>query len=259
MAYLPCPMMPRLPWLKAQGASFHWVCNPKVHRLLARNPNLDGVSASVPQDKEFDYWTNMFDLPVYYFTKGAGIPPPAKLAIPQDSLAKADALIAPFRSRVKVGVVWSGSVTYNANHARSFSHREFLPLSEIEGVKLFSLYKGPLLAEFQEDASNALILDASGNDTDLADCAAAISRMNLIITADTAVAHIAGSLGVEVWCLLHWNPFWLYGHSADWTPWYKRMKLYRQSKPRDWSDVFDRVHSDLDARIWAENRRTGRG
>ncbi len=66
-----------------------------------------------------------------------------------------------------------------------------------------------------------------------------MKEMDLIITSDTATAHIAGSLGVPVWVMLHWDSFWVYRHDGDETPWYPSMRLFRQPKPQDWASAFD--------------------
>ncbi|SFC58467.1 tetratricopeptide repeat protein [Tropicimonas isoalkanivorans] len=235
-----------LPGLREQGARVHVVCRPPVRRLFAGAALADGVSTKLPDLEGFDAWAPMFDLPRHHFARRADIPKPAVFAVPQQSLERADSLVRPHDGALRIGVVWSGSVTYKANHLRSFGHEAFLPLADIPGVRLFSLYKGPLLEAYRKDGSSALIIDASGEDADLADCAATISRMHLVITADTAVAHLAASLGTEVWCLLHWDPFWLYGHTAENTPWYPRMRLFRQRRPMDWDEVFDRVRGEVE-------------
>jgi len=85
-----------------------------------------------------------------------------------------------------------------------------------------------------------------------ADSAAVMAQMDLVITMDTAIAHIAGSMGIPVWNLLHWDGFWLYGQSGDNTPWYPTMRLIRQPEPRDWDSVFDQIVRDLGPLIAAK-------
>ena len=152
-------------------------------------------------------------------------------------------------------MVWSGSSTYKANAFRSFSHTEFLPLADKPGVQLFSLYKGPYLADFVRDGSAAFIVNAASDDRDFADCAAMMDEMDLIITSDTATAHIAGSLGRPTWTVLHFDPFWVFGHKTDETPWYPGMRLFRQGRPMDWGSAFAKVSAALDD-LLAERRRS---
>jgi hypothetical protein len=120
-----------------------------------------------------------------------------------------------------------------------------LRLAAIDDVQCYSLYKGPYLDAFNRDGTSGLIVDLASSDRSFADSAAIIAEMDLIVTMDTAIAHIAGALGKPVWNLLHWDGFWLYGKGSTTTPWYPNMRLYRQPKPRNWDAVFDQVVSDL--------------
>jgi ADP-heptose:LPS heptosyltransferase len=172
-----------------------------------------------------------------------------RLTIPEDSRTRAHCITAPFKGKFKVGVVWCGSVTYRGNAFRSFPHTEFHQLLDLPDLQLFSLYKGPELAAFQADGTSAFIVDAGGSDRDFADCAAMMQEMDLIVTSDTVTAHLAGSLGVPVWTLLHWDAFWLWQAAPDTTPWYPSMRLIRQDSPRDWPGVMARLRADLAQKI----------
>jgi hypothetical protein len=174
--------------------------------------------------------------------------------VPEDSRARARRITAPFRDRFRVGVVWCGSVTYRGNAFRSFPHTELHALLDLPGLQMFSLYKGPELAAFQADGTSAFVLDAGGSDRDFADCAAMMEEMDLVVTSDTATAHLAGSLGVPVWTLLHWDAFWLWQIARETTPWYPSMRLIRQERPRDWAGVLARVRRDLADRIAAAGK-----
>lgn len=240
-----------LPGLAAMGAEVTMVVKKPLRRLFAR---LEGVSRIVDQARTgdpFDFYTPNMSLPHIVGCGPDNAPPPApRLAIPEDSRARARALVAPFRDRFKVGVVWTGSLTYKANHRRSAGALRFLDLATVPGVQLFSLYKGAAHGEFLESGAAGLILDACGDDRDFADSAAVIDEMDLMITTDTAVVHVAASLGKEVWNLLNAEGFWLYG-MGDKTPWYPSMTLYRQPANGDWESVFARVERDLRARVGA--------
>jgi Tfp pilus assembly protein PilF len=238
-----------LPYLRRRGGTVFFICKKPILRLLRQLDGVDWVGVQPPKDVSLDCWTNLMDVPRYAFEDHDEIPAPATLTIPADSKRRAIQTVAPFQDRYRVGVVWSGSTTYRFNHLRSFSHTRFLPLSDIAGVQLFSLYKGPLLEAYQADGASAFLLDTGSGDRDLADCAATMQRMDLIITSDTAAAHIAGSMGLEVWNLLHWSPFWLYGTRGDDSRWYPSMRLIRQDRPRNWDELFIRVQSALEERV----------
>jgi hypothetical protein len=224
-------------------------------RLSGEVEGADWVGPGAPPEG-FDVWVDMMDLPTLHFEAegDAAIPPPVRLTVPGDSRARARRITAPFKDRFKVGVVWCGSVTYRGNAFRSFSHTELHRLLDLPRLQLFSLYKGPELAAFQADGTGAFIVDAGGTDRDFGDCAAMMEEMDLIVTSDTVTAHLAGSLGVPVWTLLHWDAFWLWQLAPDRTPWYPSMRLIRQEAPRDWPGVLARVRTDLAQQIAARGK-----
>jgi len=232
------------------------LCEKPLLRLFAGVDGVDWIGAEPPPGS-YDAWTNMMDLPPLHFDLDPAVPPPTRLSVPEDSRTRARALTAPFRDRFKVGVVWCGSVTYRGNAFRSFSHTQFHSLLDIDGLQLFSLYKGPELAAYRADGTDAFIIDAASSDRDFGDCAAMMEEMDLVITSCTANCHIAGSLGVPVWTLLHWDAFWLWQHQGADTPWYPQMRLIRQSRPRDWEGVMAKVRSRLLPKIadWKKGRR----
>jgi tetratricopeptide (TPR) repeat protein len=231
---------------RANPARVALVAEKPLLRLLQGAEGADWVGPEAPPDG-FHVWADMMDLPRLHFAAQGddAIPPPTRLAVPEDSRARARRITAPFKDRFKVGVVWCGSVTYRGNAFRSFPHQALHALLDLPGLQLFSLYKGPELAAFQQDGTSAFIVDAGSSDRDFADCAAMMEAMDLVVTSDTATAHLAGSLGVPVWTLLHWDAFWLWRPAGDSTPWYPSMRLIRQESPRDWAAVMARVRADL--------------
>jgi len=208
---------------------------------------VEWLGSTATKDDPVDVWITLMDLPKLVFgaDEGGDVPPPTVLTIPDDSAVRAKRFTAQHGDMFKVGVVWSGSATYKGNSFRSFTHREFLPMANVPNVQLFSLYKGPFLEAYQEDGSAALIIDTASTDRDFADCAATMREMDLIITSDTATAHIAGSLGVPTWVMLHWDAFWVYRHHGETTDWYPSMRLFRQPKPQDWHGAFETALSAL--------------
>ena len=237
-----------IPLVAKLGAKVRLVAKKPLLRLLDGIDGVEWIGEAAKKSDPVDLWITLMDLPklVYAADENGKVPPPTQLTIPTDSADRARVMTAQHQDMFKVGVIWSGSATYKGNNFRSFTHREFLPMAGVPGVQLFSLYKGPFLEAFEKDGSAALILDAGSTDRDFADCAALMMEMDLVITSDTATAHIAGSLGVPVWVMLHWDSFWVYRHDGDTTPWYPSMRLFRQPKPQDWASAFDAA---LDALI----------
>lgn len=234
-----------LPVLRDMGAVVHCLVERPLEGLFQGVAGTNWTGQAVPKDAPIDFWINMMDLAALHFAQSQVVPPPPQLHIPADSKQRAGRIVAPFDDVLKVGVIWTGSVTYKGNAFRSFSHTDFLPLVDIAGVQLFSLYKGPLLEPYLADGSAAFIVDAGSDERGFADTAATMEAMDLIITSDTATAHIAGSVGVPTWTILHWDPFWVWTHEGDTTPWYPQMRLFRQKTPLEWSGVMDEVKDAL--------------
>jgi len=238
-----------LPILKEHGAKIKMAVKPPLQRLFLNLQNdVEFIQTKTDLDR-CDFWVPMMDLPLYLHTTLDTVPKPVDLFIPQDAVQRAHKIVAPYMDRFKIGVMWSGSVTYRANHKRSFSHQRFMELCNIPNIQMFSLYKGPLQNAFIEDGTSAIILDASGSDRDFADSAALMRELDLVISMDSAIVHIAGSLGIEVWNLLHSESYWLYEPFRDHTPWYPSMRLIRQETPGDWDQVFARLQTDITTRM----------
>lgn len=241
-----------LPRLRALGAEkISMVVKPPLQRLFGQIDGLDEMLAGASKSAEYDFYTPNMSIPHFVGMPEEGPPPLPKLAIPEDSRARARKLVKPFNERFKVGIVWTGSLTYRANHRRSTTPENFLGLAQVPGVQLFSMYKGDAHKDFVESGMAGLIVDACGNDRDFADTAAIIDEMDLMITTDTAVVHVAASLGKPIWNMLTYEGFWLYG-SQETTPWYPSMKLFRQRASGDWAELFARVETAL--RMHLEDR-----
>ena len=240
-----------IPLVAALGARVRLVAKKPLLRLLSGIEGLEWIGPAASASDPVDLWVNLMDLPkiVWSANEAGTVPPPTRLTVPEDSVARAARFTEGHRDRFKVGVVWSGSATYKGNAFRSFTHREFLPLARLPDVQLFSLYKGPFLEAYEQDGSAALIIDTASTDRDFADAAATMQQMDLVITSDTATAHIAGALGVPTWVVLHWDAFWVYRHGGRKTPWYPSMRLFRQTKPLDWSSAFRRVTRALENEV----------
>ncbi len=235
--------------LNGRGATVQLVTKRPLMRLFDGLAGVDQLIPELTRDTNADYWVNMMDLAAIYFEDEAKIPAPTQLSVPDAATQRAQAMTAKLQDRFKVGVVWTGSLTYKGNAFRSFSHTDFLPLTEVEGAQLFSLYKGPALEAYYADGSDGLIVDVGSSEQDFADCAAMMQAMDLVITSDTATAHVAGSLGVPVWTVLHWDAFWVWRHQGETTDWYPGMRLFRQRTPLVWGDVMAEVKTALEKKV----------
>lgn len=137
-----------------------------------------------------------------------------------------------------IGLNWAGNPNYRADKDRSTSLETFLPILDLPGFQFISLQKG----KSSEIAAYAdKIEDASAEDQDLADTAALMADLDLVITTDTAIAHLAGSLGKPLWLLLPWQSDWRWMQHTLTTPWYSTARLFRQGSRNNWAELIDRV------------------
>ena len=148
----------------------------------------------------------------------------------------------PFR----IGIAWQGQKDYHADRVRSVPLKEFAPLANVPGVRLFSLQKGEGTEQIK-DAGFAIHefdppLDESGA---FVDTAAVMKSLDLVITSDTSIAHLAGALGVPVWVALAHAPDWRWMTGRGDSSWYPTMRLFRQKKPGDWSELFGLIVDEL--------------
>ncbi|MHC4425259.1 MAG: tetratricopeptide repeat protein [Planctomycetota bacterium] len=193
---------------------------------------------------KFDLYASLMDLPGIFQTTLETIPAdvpylhadPAKTEYWKNRLTETD---------FKVGIVWAGSTVHKSDRERSCALECFAPLAEIAGVRLYGLQKGPAAMQMKDLAGKMSITDLAEQFADFTDTAGAIENLDLVISVDTAVVHLAGAMGKPVWVLLQFAPDWRWMLKRTDSPWYPTMRLFRQRKPNDWSNVFGRVADEL--------------
>lgn len=148
----------------------------------------------------------------------------------------------------KIGIAWQGRPD-NPSRQRIIRLSQFAPLAEVEGVRLYSLQKGPGVEQLDSIKGEFQVIDFGSSLDEAAgafmDTAAIMKNLDLVITADTSIPHLAGALGVPVWVALPVVCDWRWLQESPECPWYPTMRLFRQTKPGDWSDVFERIAAAL--------------
>ena len=149
----------------------------------------------------------------------------------------------------KIGIAWQGNPGMDTDRFRSFPLTTFEPLAKISGVKLISLQRG-VGTEQLAGLGGRMEIHTLGDDVDTAsgpfmDTAAVMKNLDLVITSDTAVAHLAGALGVPVWMALTLVPDWRWFLKREDSPWYTSLRLFRQEQPGDWGAVFRKIAATL--------------
>jgi uncharacterized protein (TIGR03032 family) len=150
----------------------------------------------------------------------------------------------------RIGIVWAGSPTKRTDRHRSCQLNELLPILTIPEVDFYSLQKGERHKDLNELPSNVHVEDMEPHLGDFGDLALIIDQLDLVITVDTSVAHMAGALGKPVWVLLSHVADWRWMLEGETTPWYPTMRLFRQTRAGDWTGVIERVAEALSREDW---------
>ena len=234
-----------VPSVAASGGKVVLECPPQLHRLLKSFPGIDRlISASQPLP-QFDVHCPVTSLP---FSLGAAIkeiPANVPYLNADDDLSKQWNERLASTNELNVGIVWAGSVHHSNDRNRSLSLALLGPLARIPGIAFHSLQKGKPADQIFLPPEGMKLIDYATELNDFADTAALISNLDLIIAADTAVAHLAGAMGKPVWVLLPYAPDWRWQLEREDSPWYPTMRLFRQKSWGDWAEVIERVAQAL--------------
>lgn len=250
-----------LPELKERGAYVIAHCGNVLETLMKRMDGVDEVvcvdivSNSNPAFPEHDFQCPLMSLPhllgISSYSGSPYIRPVTdkfKSELPNDCL--------------NVGLVWAGSVAHPHDARRSLHLRNLKPLLDIPGVKFYSLQKEKnqrvynkglaKVVDYAEECQGLNMMDLTHVIQDFEDTATVLAGLDLVISCDTAVIHLAGAMGVPCWVLLPYNPDWRWGLDGEKTIWYDSLKLFRQSERGNWTQVIDVVKCELE-RLASEN------
>lgn len=241
-----------LPLVRARGGHVVLECQPGLQRLL-RQSDLCGevVQRTVTGqlDVPFDCHLPLLSLPRVFGTSLATVP--ADIPYLQAEAWNIDRWRRRFShdASFKVGVVWAGRPTHEDDQNRSMPLQFFVRLGEVPDVALYSLQKGSAVEALNQLPVAHAVINLDNELEDFADTAAAIMRLDLVITVDTSVAHLAGALGRPVWMLLPYAPDWRWLMEREDCPWYPSMRLFRQAASGNWEEMFTRIKDALGATV----------
>ena len=149
-------------------------------------------------------------------------------------------------SAFRVGIVWQGNPKHLNDANRSIPLSQFQPLAEVPGVRLYSLQIGKGTEQLAQIAGTFEVTDLHKRiNGALVETAAVMKNLDLIICCDTSVAHLAGALGLPVWVALPFAADWRWLQEREGSPWYPTMRLFRQTRMKDWQEVFQRMTEAL--------------
>lgn len=244
-----------LPMVKRLGGTVIFETPKSMYGLLHSFDGIDELvqaSSDAPPDAEFDVYTSLMDLPGIFGTTLQNIPDevpylhadPAKIEQWRDRLAG---------EGFKVGLVWAGRPT-GPNEVLSLQRRScaleyFARLADVPGVVLYGLQKGPPAAQVGQLSRRIVAGNLGDRFEDFTDTAAAIENLDMVISIDTSVAHLAGAMGKPVWVLLKTDADWRWLLDRRDNPWYPTMRLFRQKRAGDWDEVLSRVADELNQHV----------
>ncbi len=219
-----------LPLLQQQGAQVHLDAPAPLVRLLEHA--LPGVQCLRPgQPLQADLHAALLDLPLHLGTDSPEAVPAAGgyLQAPAGLCAEWAQRLAPWAGRCKLGIAWSGSPAQVNNRNRALPLSLLAPLLALPGVQGFSLQAGPADGWTDRLPDPGQLVDLTAHWSDFADSAAMLAQLDLVVTVDTAVAHLAGALGVPCWVLLPSNPDFRWLLAREDSPWYASVRLFRRA------------------------------
>jgi tetratricopeptide (TPR) repeat protein len=239
------------PLVKARGVTVVVECQPELLPLLASVAGIDQLVGSGSPLPSFDIQAPLLSLPGILHTQLSSIPASIPYLQAASELVKCwrAALTTGVGRSFKVGIAWQGNAAYRYDRQRSIPMKHFGMLAQLGGVELISLQKGPAADQLATLKSQLPIVDLGRKLDETAgafmDTAAVMMNIDLVITSDTAIAHLAGALGVPVWVALPLVPDWRWLLEREDSPWYPTMRLFRQRRPGRWEDVFERIAFEL--------------
>ncbi len=241
------------------GARVILECQPPLLRLLHSSlqsvAGIELIVAAGTVVPPFDWHCPLLSLPMAFGTRLETVPSTTPYlsvdtALAQQWASRVQAL--NLERSLRVGLVWAGDAQRSASALQRFDQRRSLHLSQLhalagcQAVSFFSLQLGEAALQLAAAPADMRIHDLTVGIEDLADTAALIAQLDLVISVDTAVAHLAAALGKPIWLLSRYDACWRWMRGRDDSPWYPTMRLFRQPSPGDWQTVIERVVTQLE-------------
>ena len=201
---------------------------------------------------EFDLECPLLSLPAVFGTTVDTVPWEGAYLSADSELAAERLAQFPSRGQgLRIGIAWAGNPRYKADSARSTRLTTLLPVLREAGTRcdatFISLQKGAAADQLRDLPNDVEVWDGSSCDSDLAETASLVAGLDLVITTDTCIAHLAGAMAKPVWILLPYLADWRWMREIETTPWYPSARLFRQRTAGDWQGVLERVNRELDA------------
>ncbi|MCA9073357.1 MAG: hypothetical protein KDA84_30745, partial [Planctomycetaceae bacterium] len=242
-----------LPLIKQQGARIVFACQKPLQNLLSRCPEIDEwFPIDEPGQIHFDLHIPLLSLPGLLGITGDNCPKNVPYVFPESER------IERWKSKIenldgfKVGLGWQGSTTFRGDQLRSIPLKYYQPLAKAPNATFISLQKTDGLDQLESLKDQFPVHILQGLDSEggaFMDTSAVMQHLDLIITSDTALAHLAGALGRPVWVALSTSADWRWFRNRSDSPWYPTMRLFRQKTLGDWEGVFAEMSAELEKQL----------
>ncbi|GJQ58186.1 MAG: tetratricopeptide repeat protein [Candidatus Scalindua sp. AMX11] len=237
-----------LPMVKALGGRVVLECQKELMSLLRGCSGIDELIEYVSTCKPpvpFDTHIFLLSLPKIFGTTLETVPADIPYIKVDSALCMKWNRRFHTNDNFKIGIAWSGNPKNANDRNRSCSLKDFAVLGDIPHITFYTLQKGTAAEEASNPPGEMNIVNLEKELRDFVDTAAAIANLDLVISVDTVVVHLAGAMGIPVWNLLPFAPAWRWLKEGDSSPWYPTMRLFRQAHPNDWLGVFLQVKRRL--------------
>ena len=237
-------------WAAERVTNIVLACSPQLKPILRQlDPNMR-LSVTWSDITEFDAWCPLTGLPRLAGTVLETIPAdmpylkaePARVAQWKKKLDR----LTPAGLK-RIGVVWAGRPTHKNDWKRSMTLAALAPVTALDGIALVVLQKGPEQTQAGAYFGRAPLVHLSTEVEDFDDTMAIMAGLDLVLTVDTSVAHLAGAMGLPVWIMLPWCAEWRWLKDRPDSPWYPTARLFRQPGPNDWLGVSEQIAAALGA------------
>ncbi|MDR3438543.1 tetratricopeptide repeat protein [Telmatospirillum sp.] len=239
--------------IAARGGRVVLQVQPSLQRLLATVPGVAETIASEDTPPPFDVHLPMMSAPFVLGTTLTTIPAKIPYVTPDAEAVETWRRRLSHLAGTKIGLVWGGSPRKHDIRLQATDRRRSMALSTLSrllatrGATFVSLQKGEPAAEIADLAAELRPLDLMDEVADFADTAALVANLDLVISVDTSVVHLAGAMGKPVWLLSRFDGCWRWLMDRDDSPWYPSLRIFHQSEPENWQEVVERVQRALEA------------
>ncbi len=233
------------PLIKQRGATVVVECATAIAGLVATCAGVDRVVAASQPLPSFDVYEPLLRLPGIFGTSLETIPAQVPYLWPAPESCNRWKTELEREPGLKIGIAWQGNPAHRTDRHRSIPLAHFAAIANISGIRLYSLQSGAGREQMSDVSAGWPLIDLGDQLGDFHNTAAIVRNLDLVITCDSAPAHLAGALGVPAWVALAFAADWRWMLTRADSPWYPSMRLFRQSRPGDWQSVFQTIHNEL--------------